>query len=88
MTDAFDGLVGALAGAPSMPDALCRGRTEWDHTEGDNAEYAIGMCIHRCFEYDKCRRWSSTLNDNQIGGIVAGEIRVWSPLKNRRRATA
>jgi WhiB family transcriptional regulator, redox-sensing transcriptional regulator len=77
----LDSLLTALAGAPALPGARCRGRAHL-FDEGDKHEaaevveqrhtQAVGLCEH-CPSLDRCRTWVDSLPARQRPrGVVAG----------------
>lgn len=83
MNDTWQGLVGALAGTPSLPGAKCRGRPHlFDESGPDEDEtvvaarysQALSLC-QRCPALDTCERWFLALQPRKRPtGIVAGRI--------------
>ena len=83
MTDTWQGLIGALAGAPSFPGSKCRGRPHLfdeagpgDDPDIAEARYAqaLGLC-QRCPALDACEAWFSALTPRKRPtGVIAGRI--------------
>lgn len=79
----LDTLLLALAGAPALPGARCRGRhhlfdaqngSESDETVAARHRQAIGLCQH-CASLDACREWVDGLPARKRPqGVVAGLI--------------
>lgn len=79
-------LTGALAAAPNLPGALCRGHRSWDHDhDGEPAEdpefrearlaRSAHFCRTRCPAYRDCLAWlRSTPRSKRPTGAVAGLI--------------
>lgn len=89
MTENLDGLVGALAGIPSLPGARCRGRAPLFDCDDDDPEiiqYAIWQC-RACPALADCRDWVTTLRPSQRpSGVTAAVMR--RPGKQRRSRAA
>lgn len=83
MSEMWQGLLGALAGAPSLPGAKCRGRPHlFDEARPQDDEtvvaaryaQALGLC-QRCPARDPCEKWFLSLSPRKRPtGIVAGRI--------------
>jgi hypothetical protein len=91
---AWDGLLGALAGVPALPDAACRGLAqEFDVTDPIDAEPAIRICRSHCprSTYQACRSWAQSQPPNTLSGVVGGEIYEWvshQSLRRKRKGSA
>lgn len=94
MTAAWSELAGALAGAPSLPGAKCRGRahlfdpaatSEPTEVVAQRHAQALGLC-QRCPALDACTEWVSSLRPSRRPpGVVAGK--VITPMKSRKKGT-
>jgi hypothetical protein len=83
MTATLAGLLAALAGAPALPGAACRGhgdtfdprRCGESDTDADTRHRtALAMC-HRCPALSRCRDWlAATPPSLRPRGVVAGRI--------------
>lgn len=83
MSVEFDSLIAALAGAPTLVGARCRGRGhlfdlaaqgEDPETVAQRHNQAIGLCNH-CPALDRCREWIDGLpRGKRPEGVVAGRI--------------
>jgi len=79
----MSGLLAALAGAPSLPGARCRGRHvlfdeaapgESVTTTDARQRQAVAMC-QRCPSLARCSTWLASLPPpNRPPGVVAGRI--------------
>lgn len=80
--ETWSGLVGALAGAPALPGARCRGRPHlFDEQRPDEADanaaarhaQALALC-NRCPALTPCQSWFASLSPRKRpAGIVAGQ---------------
>lgn len=94
MSETWDGLAGALAGAPSLPGANCRGRaqlfsepepTEQPDTVKARQTQALGLCS-RCPSLKPCKAWFQSLPPSKKpGGIIAGQIHTWKTTTRHRK---
>jgi hypothetical protein len=87
--DVLDGWLSAIRGIPDLPLAACRGKSDLFNgdTVDDRAE-AIRIC-QGCPELLPCKRYSATLSDTKIHGVIAAEYREWvSHLSERKRRSA
>jgi WhiB family redox-sensing transcriptional regulator len=90
---ALDSLLLAMAGAPALVGARCRGKghlfdgpTIGEPTEVMNARHAqaLGLCTH-CPALQRCREWYSTLTPRKRPeGVVAGLVNM--PTRGRPKA--
>ena len=90
MTENWTALLGALASAPALPRAACRGRSQlFDGRSDDDIYAAIEICQTACPELARCEAWARSMPDNQLAGVVAGRMYDWAahPSQRRRRAS-
>ena len=83
--------VAALAGAPALPGARCRGRPhlfdeaatgEPQHVVAQRHQQAIGLCLC-CSSLDPCRQWLEALPANKKPpGVTAGTVK--KPTEKKR----
>lgn len=83
MTITPAGLFAALAGAPSLPGARCRGRSHLFDPAGDHEppptvearhNQALGLCAH-CPSLDRCAAWVDSLpKTRRPEGVIAGRL--------------
>jgi hypothetical protein len=67
-----------LRDTPSLPNALCRNRSDvFDVTDPALSGEAVELC-RRCPERQPCRAWTHTLPERAVSGVVGGEVRAWS----------
>lgn len=80
MSNTMHDLLAALAGAPSLPGARCRGSALFDERGHDETEdiaaqrhlQAIGLC-RLCPSLGPCRQWVDSLpKAKRPSGVVAG----------------
>lgn len=75
---AWNGLIEALHGIPSLPRAPCRGQHElFDRTDRGHpdTEHAINICRTECPELARCIAWLNGLpRRQQPPGVVAGRV--------------
>lgn len=86
----IDGWLGALLGAPSLPQARCRGRShlfdppadkEHPETVSQRHAQALSLC-HGCEALPRCETWLLGLPMRQRPfGVVAGRVRKPNPRK-------
>jgi len=79
--ETWSGFLGALAGAPALPGARCRGRhhlfdeqrpDEDDGTAAARHAQALALC-NRCPALDPCQSWFASLPPRKRPtGIIAG----------------
>lgn len=89
MTNSYTALIEALAGAPSLPGARCRGRHHLfdparlgEHAEARHAQ-ALGLC-ERCPALVACSEWYEGLPPKQRPlGVVAGRINPTQPAERK-----
>ena len=77
-------LLAALAGAPALPGARCRGRphlfdpagaAEAEASVADRHRQAVGLCA-ACPSLNRCAAWLASLPPTeQPPGVVAGVVR-------------
>jgi hypothetical protein len=89
MTPGEIALIGkVLRGTPSLPRAVCKGRSElFDGDTDDDAFDALEICA-RCPELAACRAYGDTLKHNKAHGVLGGQHRIWVSHKSappRRR---
>ncbi|AYE93450.1 hypothetical protein C0J29_00090 [Mycobacterium paragordonae] len=85
MTNPYTVLIEALAGAPSLPGARCRGRHRLfdpadlgEHAQARHAQ-ALGLC-DRCPALDRCADWLTSLPEAKRPlGVIAGQLRLSGP---------
>jgi hypothetical protein len=83
----IDDLMAALAGAPRLPGALCRGEADLFDQYDDPAtvDYCVDVCAS-CPARADCERWLDSLRPSQRPhGVIAG--RVNRPRQPRKRAS-
>lgn len=90
----FADLLTALAGAPSLPGARCRGRHHlFDPAHADEVPattdarhaQAVGLC-RRCPALTRCAAWLDSLPDrDRPPGVVAAQLVDVDHGKRRRR---
>lgn len=88
------GMLAAIAAAPDLPGARCRGSTDWDWDPHERLEAADSRDARlaaaadecsRCPALAACRTWLHGLPESKRPvGITAGEL--WEPTTNRRRS--
>lgn len=93
----FSDLLTALAGAPSLPGARCRGRhhlfdpghpDEEPATTDRRHAQALGLC-HRCPALTRCSEWLDSLHDrDRPPGVVAAQVVAEPPAARRRNRQA
>jgi len=83
--DALAGVLGAIAAAPSLERGLCVNLWDtFDATDDPAAvEKAKSLC-QQCPVLARCAEWSARYDDNQLSGIIAGQVREWSPTRRRK----
>lgn len=96
MTTNVDSLMLALAGAPSLQGARCRGRAhlfdeaapnEKPETVAARHAQALGICS-RCPSLNPCETWFLGLTPSKRPlGVVAGRINQTRPAGRPRKAT-
>jgi hypothetical protein len=69
-------LLGALAGIPPLPGALCRGQWNlFDEANDPGAIEAATRTCELCPALDRCRQWVNGLPPrNRPTGVVAGQL--------------
>lgn len=82
----WEEIAGALATAPALPGARCRGRHHlFDEAHPDEPEevtqarhaQALGLCS-RCPSLEPCRAYFDRLKPRQRpGGVIAGQVHHW-----------
>lgn len=73
---AFDDLLLSLAGAPSLPGARCRGRSELfdgaDGPHGEKTRQAASLC-RACPSLARCGTWANE-RPKRVDGVIAGRL--------------
>lgn len=96
MNDTYDALMAALAGAPSLPGARCRGRSHlFDEARPDEDteqtryrhDHALRLCA-TCPALASCTAWYDDLpKSKKPPGVVAGRVNSQA-VDRPRRSTA
>lgn len=83
MSTSFDALIAAIAGAPTLVGARCRGRShlfdgaargEDPETVVERHTQAVGLC-QLCPALERCQEWVDGLpRSRRPEGVVAGRI--------------
>lgn len=91
----WEAMLDALAAAPVLPGAKCRGRAHlFDEPAADEAaetvqarhRQALDLCS-RCPSLTRCETWFASLPPRKKpGGVVAGRIHVWHTTTRNRKA--
>jgi hypothetical protein len=97
VSDIVAGLVAALAAAPRLDGALCKGKAaQFDEAapgEPDNKvaarhQAAIEMC-NRCPAFDACAAYFRSLPPaKRPPGVIAGRVHHWHTTTRRRKESA
>lgn len=97
MSDTYHNLLAALAAAPALPGALCRGRPhlfdeanpgEADHVVQARQAQALSLC-GRCPSLTRCEDWFESLPPRKKpGGVIAGRLHTWQTTTRNRKTTA
>jgi hypothetical protein len=85
VNDLYESLIDALAGIPSLPGALCRGRAADFDLEPGSCPEAIEAAIHICEScpvLTRCREYVDSLPPSRRPpGVVAGRLNTYTPRK-------
>lgn len=86
MSTPFTNLVEAIAGAPSLPGARCRGRHHLFDLAGIGEQadarhaQALGLC-ELCPAFNRCSEWLASLPESKRPlGVIAGQLRLSRPV--------
>jgi WhiB family transcriptional regulator, redox-sensing transcriptional regulator len=83
--DIMAALLGAIHGAPDLPRAACRGRSDlFDGRTEDDVDEAIEVCETLCPEFLACRAWAQSQPRRRICGVIAGRMYEHKPPRQRK----
>lgn len=84
----LDTLLLALAGAPALPGARCRGRSHLfdgsDGPDGERTRQAAQLC-RGCPALERCRTWADEQRDRDLDGVIAGRLFTYADHASQRR---
>lgn len=95
MSPTWDGILRALAGAPALPGARCRGKPHlFDEARPDEPETVVSMrhsqalmLCDGCPSLSRCGDWFDSLPPRQRpSGVIAG--RIWNSKTTKKENTA
>jgi len=81
VSELLDGL--GLSTLPALPEALCRGRQDWDPKREREVSHSLrfrhqdaARARRRCPEFEACAAWLASLTgaERPLGAIVAGRL--------------
>ncbi len=85
---ALDTLLLALAGAPSLPGARCRGKPHLfdgsDGPDGERTRQAAQLC-RGCPALARCRAWADEQPDRDLNGVIGGRLYTYAAHASLRR---
>jgi hypothetical protein len=88
MSAQLAGILDAIAAGPNL-GGLCAWQWDlFDDTDNPAAiEQAVELC-RQCPVLARCAEWSADYSPHDLSGVVAGQVRPWSPRSCKPKAQA
>jgi Transcription factor WhiB len=76
----LDAILDAFAAGPDLHRGLCA--WQWDLFDSTDDPLAVERAVELCRQcpvLTQCAEWSAAYSPHDLSGVVAGQVRPWSP---------